>query len=76
MAYSHGYVVALPWLCGRFLLVVDNEKVEVGHVVGELQKTDILTKALGRIKYKEMRKLVGVQDVNQVHFKLKGEIVG
>jgi len=34
---------------------VENEKVEVLHVPGEEQKADILTKALGRIKFKEMR---------------------
>ena len=40
MAYSHGYVVALPWLCGRFLLVdylqyvtlwVQISKIPVNH---------------------------------------------
>ena len=38
------------------------------------QRADILTKALGRIKFKEMRELVGVQDI--VNFKFKGENVG
>ena len=50
--------------------------IEVQHVPGDEQKTDILTKALGRIKYKEMRELIGVQDVSQVKLKFKGENVG
>lgn len=48
----------------------------VEHVVGNLQKADILTKALGRIKFKEMRELVGVQALNHEDFKFKWEIVG
>jgi len=55
---------------------VENELIQVEHVPGEKQKADILTKALGRIKFKEMRDLVGVQDVVQEDFKLKGENVG
>ena len=50
---------------------VDNEQVEVQHVPGVEQRADILTKAPGRIKSKEMRELV--EDVN---FKLKGNNVG
>ena len=50
--------------------------IEVQHVPGDEQKTDILTKALGRIKYKEMRELIGVQDVSHVKLKFKGENVG
>ena len=55
---------------------VENGQVEVEHVPGNEQKADILTKPLGRIKFKEMRSLIGVQDVSEDHFKLKGEIVG
>ncbi|KAG7582462.1 GAG-pre-integrase domain [Arabidopsis suecica] len=54
---------------------VANEQVEVDHVPGDIQKADILTKALGRIKFKEMRDLVGVQDISQEVLKLKGVIV-
>ena len=43
------------------------------HVPGHEQKAVILTKALGRIKFKEMRDLIGVQDVVGEDFKLKGE---
>ncbi|CAA7042015.1 unnamed protein product [Microthlaspi erraticum] len=55
---------------------VENELVEVEHVPGDKQKADIFTKPLGRIKFKEMRELVGIQDVSEEGFKLKGEIVG
>ncbi|KAG7559072.1 Reverse transcriptase RNA-dependent DNA polymerase [Arabidopsis thaliana x Arabidopsis arenosa] len=54
---------------------VENGQVEVEHVPGEEQKADILTKALGRIKFKEMRGLIGVKDVKEEEFKLKGENV-
>ncbi|KAG7564133.1 Zinc finger CCHC-type [Arabidopsis suecica] len=52
---------------------VENELVDVEDVPGEEQKADILTKALGRIKFKEMRELVGIQDVSRCDFKFKGE---
>lgn len=55
---------------------VENGQIEVEHVPGNEQKADILTKALGRIKFKEMRDLIGVQDCKKEMFKLKGENVG
>ncbi|XP_022558682.2 uncharacterized protein LOC111206341 [Brassica napus] len=54
---------------------VDNGQVEVEHIAGSLQKADILTKALGRIKFKEMRELIGIQDLKKMEFKIKGENV-
>ncbi|XP_033143411.1 secreted RxLR effector protein 161-like [Brassica rapa] len=36
---------------------------------------DILTKALGRIKFKEMKELIGMQDLEKNDFKLKWENV-
>ena len=54
---------------------IDNDQVEVEHVAGTLQKADILTKALGRLKFKEMRELVGVQELKHGDFKFKGENV-
>lgn len=54
---------------------VENEQIEVEHVPGDKQRADILTKSLGRIKFKEMRSLIGVQDVGEDGVKLKGEIV-
>ena len=41
-----------------------------------MQKADIMTKALGRIKFREMRDLIGMQDISKGDFKFKGEIVG
>ena len=55
---------------------VDNNLIEVQHIPGSIQKADILTKGLGRIRYKEMRSLIGVEDVSQSYFKLKGDNVG
>ena len=52
---------------------VENEQVEVEHVPDNEQRADILTKPLGRIKFIEMRRLIGVEDVSE--FKLKGENV-
>lgn len=52
-------------------MCVENEQVEVEHVPGDEQKAYILPKALGRIKFKEMRIIVGVQDVVKCDFKLK-----
>ncbi|KAI3520492.1 hypothetical protein L1887_09941 [Cichorium endivia] len=43
---------------------VERDQIYVEHVRGELQKADILTKALPRIKFTEMRKLIGTEDVN------------
>ena len=54
---------------------IENELVDVQHIPGAEQKADILTKALGRIKFKEMKDLVGVQDVEEANFKFKGENV-
>ncbi|CAM8902096.1 unnamed protein product [Rhodiola kirilowii] len=54
---------------------VENEQVEVENIPGNKQKADILTKALGRIKFKEMRSLIGVQDVGEDNSKLKRENV-
>ena len=55
---------------------VENELIDVKHVPGIEQRADILTKALARLKFKEMRELVGVKDLSKMDFKFKGEIVG
>ena len=55
---------------------VENGLVEVEHVPGVEQKADILTKALGRVKFIEMRELIGVQEEVKENFKLKEAIVG
>ncbi|GJU22231.1 putative RNA-directed DNA polymerase [Tanacetum coccineum] len=49
---------------------VERDQVYVEHVSGDLQKADILTKALPRVKFAEMRRLIGAEDVN-----IKGENV-
>lgn len=48
---------------------VENDQVDVQHVPDNEQKADILTKALRKIKFKEMTKLIGVQDLEEVNFK-------
>ena len=46
------------------------------HVPGAEQPADILTKALARIKFKEMRELIKVQDLSENDVKLRMENVG
>lgn len=55
---------------------VEKGQVNVEHVAGNQQKADILTKALGRIRFKEMRDLIGMQDLMDRDFKLTEENVG
>ena len=55
---------------------VENDQIEVEHVPGNEQKADILTKSLSRIRFKEMRSLIGMQNVSEDEVKLKGENVG
>ncbi|XP_048637505.1 secreted RxLR effector protein 161-like [Brassica napus] len=55
---------------------VEKGLVKVEHVAGVKQKADILTKALGRIKFIEMRDLIGVQNVSKEVFKFEGKNVG
>nr|GEW97861.1 zinc finger, CCHC-type [Tanacetum cinerariifolium] len=43
---------------------VERDQIYVEHVSGNLQKADILTKALPRVKFTEMRRLIGTEDVN------------
>lgn len=50
--------------------------IEVEHVSNNQQKTDILTMTLGKIKFKEMRELTGVQELSKTEFKFRGENVG
>ncbi|CAA7038769.1 unnamed protein product [Microthlaspi erraticum] len=47
---------------------VENGQVEVEQVPGNEQKADILTKELGRIKFKEMRDLIGVREITRNAF--------
>lgn len=52
---------------------VEDGLVDVEHVTEIEQKADILTKALGRIKFKEMRDFIGLQDVRNDDVKFKEE---
>ena len=54
---------------------VEQGKIIVEHVSRDQQKADILTKALGRIKFKEMKDLIGMQYLEKNDFKLKRENV-
>lgn len=55
---------------------VDNELIEVHHIAGTKQRADILTKSLRRLKFREMRELIGVEDVLNGDFKMMGVNVG
>ena len=44
---------------------VENGHLSVEHVSGELQRADILTKALPRLKFVTMRQMLGVQDLGR-----------
>lgn len=54
---------------------VENGHVDVEHVSGNKQNADILTKGLGRIKFKDVREFVGVQDTAEINFKFKGGLM-
>ena len=54
---------------------VARELIEVEHVPGTEQKADILTKTLGRIKFKEMRDFIGVQELTQSGSSLRGRML-
>nr|GEX98328.1 ribonuclease H-like domain, reverse transcriptase, RNA-dependent DNA polymerase [Tanacetum cinerariifolium] len=44
---------------------IENGHINVEHVSGELQRADILTKALPRLKFVTMRQMLGVQDLGR-----------
>lgn len=47
----------------------------VQHIPGSEQRDDILTNTLGRLKFKEIRGLVGIEDLSKMDFKFKEENV-
>ncbi|KAJ0735426.1 putative RNA-directed DNA polymerase [Helianthus annuus] len=51
---------------------VDREDIVVEHVSGIDRKADILTKALGKIKFKEMTEKLGVEDLSNTSSKFRG----
>lgn len=54
---------------------VEKGLLEVEHIPDNEQKADILLKALAQTKYKEMRELIGVHDIDKRDFKLRRETV-
>ncbi|GJR23326.1 retrotransposon protein, putative, ty1-copia subclass [Tanacetum coccineum] len=60
------------WLRVLLAEVTGNEQVIVEHVFRENQKADPLTKALARIRFKEMISLLGVQELPSSIQKFKG----
>lgn len=55
---------------------VERNLIDVEHIPGSRQKADILTKALAKNKFKEMREMIQVQDFLEDDLKLKRENVG
>jgi hypothetical protein len=46
---------------------IEEGKVDVDFVSTSSQRADLLTKALGRVKFIEMRQMLGVKEVKPVH---------
>ncbi|KAD5318046.1 hypothetical protein E3N88_17992 [Mikania micrantha] len=44
---------------------VEKEQIKVEHVSGEEQCADILTKALPKVRFAEMRKMLGVEEIEE-----------
>lgn len=55
---------------------VENGNVGVEHVPRYKYKADILTKALGKYKFKEMRDFIGMKNLATESFKLKRDNIG
>ncbi|KAF8098719.1 hypothetical protein N665_0260s0026 [Sinapis alba] len=53
-----------------------SSKQETGELSSCEQKVETLSITLGRLKFKEMRGLVDIEDLSKMDFKLKGENVG
>ncbi|GJR61949.1 uncharacterized mitochondrial protein-like protein [Tanacetum coccineum] len=60
------------WLREVLAKVTENEQVIVEHVSGENQRADMLTKALARIRFKDTRSLLGVQELPFSNQKFRG----
>ena len=52
---------------------VEEKEIMVEHISGKEQRADILTNSLAKIKFVEMRKLLGVEDLSISIRKLGGE---
>ncbi|KAD2804817.1 hypothetical protein E3N88_38194 [Mikania micrantha] len=55
---------------------VENGLATIEYVAGKVQKADILTKALSRVKFLEMREVLGVEDLSEVKTEIKGVNLG
>ena len=55
---------------------VEEKEILVEHISGKEQRADILTKALAKIKFVEMRKLLGVENLFNFHSEIRGVNVG
>ncbi|GKC35174.1 hypothetical protein Tco_1047558 [Tanacetum coccineum] len=60
------------WLKEVLAEVTGNEQVIIEHVSRENQRADPLTKALARIRFKEMRSLLSVQELPSSTQKFRG----
>ncbi|GKG26657.1 hypothetical protein Tco_0402360, partial [Tanacetum coccineum] len=60
------------WLRGALAEVIENEQVIVEHVSKENQRAYLLSKALARIRFKEMISLLGGQELPSLTQKFKG----
>ncbi|GKC52441.1 hypothetical protein Tco_1075186 [Tanacetum coccineum] len=60
------------WLWKILAKVMKNDQVTVEHVSEENQRADLLTKALARKRFKEMRSLLGVQELPSLTQKFRG----
>jgi len=52
---------------------VEEKEIMVEHISGKEQRANILTKTLVKIKFSEMRKLLGIEDLSISIRKLGGE---
>ncbi|GJV92059.1 hypothetical protein Tco_1539872 [Tanacetum coccineum] len=59
----HGKANTLIYVITLSEKIVEKNQIEVEHISGDLQRADILTKALARIKFAEIRELLGVKDL-------------
>ena len=54
-------------------MCVEREHIHVEHVSGDQQKADVLTKAMPRVKFAEMKALIGVEDLKLKKVNIEGE---
>ena len=51
---------------------VEEKEIVIEHVDGKTQRADVLTNALGRIRFMEMRRLLGVKDLSDLDSEIRG----